>query len=303
MQKTTTNGILVEKSSYAPFGDSIGPNNAYLGFSSEMAEIITGTIYYNYRYYGLTIARWSSRDPLEDYTGNTSTRFIDNNPIEFFDIYGLDAGNYSRFTNIINTDMNNIYTQEIAIQKQIINNQNNDCCINGMRQEKVTDAAGRSCCINQLRTITLNIQTMKNKNTSMGHVFLSGMFDYFGSTYYRHKEKAIGFYPYKWKPNSFMPLIISIFGLYNFTGRVYDDTDTLQSETVDYKKNYKVCPRTLVLIAASIPDVSNNGTYKEWNLFNFINHNCAGEAFKWLENGGIHDNWKSWLPFAHPFLW
>ncbi len=38
-------------------------------------------------------------------------------------------------------------------------------------------------------------------------------------------------------------------------------------------------------------------------MLNYFNHNCAGEAFKWLETGGINDNWKSWFPFAHPDFW
>ena len=46
-----------------------------------------------------------------------------------------------------------------------------------------------------------------------------------------------------------------------------------------------------------------NDTCKSWNMCNYLSRNCAGEAYRWLEQGGIYDNWPSWLPFAHPDLW
>ena len=106
------NSCVVAHYEYAPFGAVIVRHGSLASvnpwrFSSEYAEDDTGTVYYNYRHYEPTSARWLSRDPimelmewvdassierakLEKEMINLSC-YVNNDPIGLFDVNGLAA--------------------------------------------------------------------------------------------------------------------------------------------------------------------------------------------------------------------
>ncbi len=65
-------------------------------FSSEYADEVSGTVYYNYRHYEPMAGRWMQRDPIEELYPNIVVGIVDcylavlNNPIKLFDLRGLD---------------------------------------------------------------------------------------------------------------------------------------------------------------------------------------------------------------------
>ncbi|MFA7231782.1 MAG: RHS repeat-associated core domain-containing protein, partial [Victivallaceae bacterium] len=58
-------------------------------FSSEVFDSETGLVYYNFRYYSPELGRWLSRDPLEEAGGWNLYGMVNNNPVYFYDRYGL----------------------------------------------------------------------------------------------------------------------------------------------------------------------------------------------------------------------
>ena len=56
---------------------------------SKYFDTETGLYYYGYRYYDPETGRWLSRDPLEEEGGINLYEFLGNDPINFYDPYGL----------------------------------------------------------------------------------------------------------------------------------------------------------------------------------------------------------------------
>ncbi|MDH3067498.1 RHS repeat-associated core domain-containing protein [Akkermansia sp. N21169] len=81
---------------YAPYnrmvieGGSCGHANP-LGFSSEITDRETGTMYYNYRDYNPTDGRWLTRDPIGERGGHNLYNMLKNNTISMYDILGLSG--------------------------------------------------------------------------------------------------------------------------------------------------------------------------------------------------------------------
>ena len=88
MQKTATNGTVLEKYVYAPFGGNAGEDNAHIGFSSELKENGLDMLCYNFRILNNEYGRWISRDLLEEFDGNNLYIFITNSPIINYDYLG-----------------------------------------------------------------------------------------------------------------------------------------------------------------------------------------------------------------------
>jgi RHS repeat-associated protein len=90
----SSNGTIAAHYKYAPFGGLLvadGPEaekNPYR-FSTKYLNVETGLYHYGYRDYSLELARWTSRDPLEEEGGLNLYAFVDNDPINFIDILGL----------------------------------------------------------------------------------------------------------------------------------------------------------------------------------------------------------------------
>jgi len=82
---------------YDPYGNllaSAGPattTNPYR-FSTKPVDPETGWLYYGYRWYDPVEGRWTSRDPIEEAGGRNLYGFVDNDPIDWFDIFGKGKG-------------------------------------------------------------------------------------------------------------------------------------------------------------------------------------------------------------------
>ena len=86
-----SDGYIKTTYSYSPFGNvsSIGNFEQNSQWSSEFYDPELDLVYYNYRHYSPTTARWLSRDPIEEQGGLNLYCFVKNNPVFFDDIYGM----------------------------------------------------------------------------------------------------------------------------------------------------------------------------------------------------------------------
>ena len=86
-----SDGYIKTTYSYSPFGNvsSVGNFEQNFQWSSEFYDPELDLVYYNYRHYSPTTARWLSRDPIEERGGLNLYAFCKNNSIIFFDVYGL----------------------------------------------------------------------------------------------------------------------------------------------------------------------------------------------------------------------
>ncbi|KAF0179376.1 MAG: YD repeat-containing protein [Limisphaerales bacterium] len=80
---------------YAPFGEPLRVTGdaALLNpfrFSTKYTDDETGLLYYGYRYYSPTQAKWLNRDPLQEEGGINLYAFCLNNPVNSFDPLGLN---------------------------------------------------------------------------------------------------------------------------------------------------------------------------------------------------------------------
>jgi len=88
MQGTNSSGALQGKYAYSPFGWGIDTNSVHIGFSSEMCENGTETLYYNFRYYIPIVGKWSRRDPMGEISNNMYV-YVRNNSLCDTDYLGL----------------------------------------------------------------------------------------------------------------------------------------------------------------------------------------------------------------------
>jgi RHS repeat-associated protein len=58
-------------------------------FSSKYYDWETGLLYYGHRYYSPSLARWLSRDPIEENGGPNVYGFAGNDPVNALDLFGL----------------------------------------------------------------------------------------------------------------------------------------------------------------------------------------------------------------------
>jgi hypothetical protein len=87
--------------------------------------------------------RWPSRDPIEERGGSNLYGFVGADPINSFDILGLEES------------------------------EEEDCCKGQKGVKEVTDDAGRKCCETEIETIEIRVKPMfTNGWTDVGHVFI-----------------------------------------------------------------------------------------------------------------------------------
>ncbi|MDD4406246.1 MAG: RHS repeat-associated core domain-containing protein [Parabacteroides sp.] len=89
-----TNGIISTKYEYGPFGEvfcSVGDMAKVnpFQFSTKYTDNETDLVYYGYRYYSPALGRWLSRDPIEEKGGLNLYGFVNNDPVNKWDVLGL----------------------------------------------------------------------------------------------------------------------------------------------------------------------------------------------------------------------
>lgn len=114
-----SSGSVIERYTYDPYGkmtirDNVGNvlaastiDNAYL-YSSRRYDDATGLYYYRNRMYSPTLGRFMQRDPEGYGDGMNVYAYVQLNPINFLDPYGLDrqSGRYVYARGIWTTDTN-----------------------------------------------------------------------------------------------------------------------------------------------------------------------------------------------------
>jgi RHS repeat-associated protein len=89
-------GNQVAKYLYDPYGNMVGmwgtlaQANTYR-FSSKEIDVKSGLYYYGYRYYEPNLQRFLNNDPIKEQGGINLYTYVRNNPINEFDLWGLDA--------------------------------------------------------------------------------------------------------------------------------------------------------------------------------------------------------------------
>ena len=83
-------GTIAAAYDYSPYGavTSTGSLVQPVQWSGEMHDDDLALVYYNYRYYNPKDGRWINRDPIAEEGGWDLYGFVDNNPIDNFDIHG-----------------------------------------------------------------------------------------------------------------------------------------------------------------------------------------------------------------------
>jgi len=87
-------GAVTARYEYDPFGKAVfvdgadAEGNAFR-FSTKYWDEETGLVYYGYRYYVPELGKWVNRDPIYEKGGINIYAFVSNNPINFWDIFGL----------------------------------------------------------------------------------------------------------------------------------------------------------------------------------------------------------------------
>lgn len=88
-------GTVTARQRYDAFGNVIeqtgtAPNR--YGFSTKPIELVTGFLYYGYRYYDPVTGRWPSRDPIEEKGGVNLYGFVENEGVNTWDYLGMSGG-------------------------------------------------------------------------------------------------------------------------------------------------------------------------------------------------------------------
>lgn len=81
-------GEIVNRVAYDPFGKQRAGSMLPFSFSTKYVDE-SGLAYFGYRFYDPAHARWITRDPIEEAGGVNFYAFVNNSPLDKFDIKGL----------------------------------------------------------------------------------------------------------------------------------------------------------------------------------------------------------------------
>lgn len=79
---------------YGPFGEPLTATGPYAAdnpfrFSTRYTDNETGLVYFGFRYYNPDTGRWLNPDPIEEWGGLNLYGYVDNDPLNWVDPYGL----------------------------------------------------------------------------------------------------------------------------------------------------------------------------------------------------------------------
>ena len=87
-------GTISASYEYGPFGEllvstgTMASSNPFR-FSTKYRDNETDLYYYGYRYYSPSLGRWISRDPIDEQGGLNLYAFVNNDPVNKWDLYGF----------------------------------------------------------------------------------------------------------------------------------------------------------------------------------------------------------------------
>ena len=88
-----SDGTVCAQYEYLPYGEQVTATGTMAGsnpirFSTKYRDNETGLYYYGYRYYFSDMGRWLSRDPIEEQGGLNLYGFVNNDPVNKWDLRG-----------------------------------------------------------------------------------------------------------------------------------------------------------------------------------------------------------------------
>ncbi len=89
-----SDGTVCAQYEYLPYGElamatgTMASSNP-IRFSTKYRDNETGLYYYGYRYYSPDMGRWISRDPIEEQGGLNLYGFVNNDPVNKWDLWGM----------------------------------------------------------------------------------------------------------------------------------------------------------------------------------------------------------------------
>lgn len=101
---------------YDPFGKLLAQSGTFaqpFRFSTKRFDPFTGLSYYGYRFYSPDMGRWTTRDPLGESGGINLYAFVENNPLNWRDPWGLDIDNSKGTDTVFYKDEDNIDVQKV----------------------------------------------------------------------------------------------------------------------------------------------------------------------------------------------
>ncbi len=89
-----SDGTVCAQYEYLPYGEQVTATGTMAGsnpirFSTKYRDNETGLYYYGYRYYSSDMGRWLSRDPIEEQGGLNLYAFVNNDPVNYWDLRGM----------------------------------------------------------------------------------------------------------------------------------------------------------------------------------------------------------------------
>jgi RHS repeat-associated protein len=104
-------GSLAAAYEYDPYGQMVRRQGVMaqrnpFEFSTKYTDIETGLVYYGRRYYDSSAGRFVNRDPSEEAGGLNLFRFVNGDPIDQFDAFGLDSSSEQAIATNSQFDMN-----------------------------------------------------------------------------------------------------------------------------------------------------------------------------------------------------
>ena len=95
-EEISATGVLEEE--YSSGGELTGYSGVYeensIRFSTKYYDTEARLYYYGYRYYSPDMGRWLSRDPFEEQGGLNLYAFVNNDPVNYCDLWGVDSSTF-----------------------------------------------------------------------------------------------------------------------------------------------------------------------------------------------------------------
>ncbi len=89
-----SDGTVCAQYEYLPYGELVTATGTMavsnpIRFSTKYRDNETDLYYYGYRYYSPNMGRWISRDPIEERGGLNLYAFVNNDPVNHWDLWGM----------------------------------------------------------------------------------------------------------------------------------------------------------------------------------------------------------------------